>query len=773
MFFKFLLIIFLPFSLFLQGCSFEVGEDRKDSPAKVQLQSGRLGCLSGTGRFFNDMLNGQIRSKQRVEATWDCAIHSIDLFVDHVSGDREGIYQSEELLQFLEKYFFDGAKLDRPLFQEAMQLKRGLLGGSDSTLSHEELQRIQELFRILKAQSVKLLPYFPIHFDTISDLSLGEFTAAMNQVRALGEEVGELIGPGARYYNIGSFKDLTERFEEVTERQELLKLARAIRKYFDLAASLKALLVGSPQYQVRPGQWDDLIATGAHVQTLLWQFKYIGSRYESYNRGEGLKQTVGLMNELRNMLVEGMASYKGYSFPFEHFNDFAGNLIELPGFPFVITRKSTREFLEAAIPRLTNPPAEDPTLFDRNETDFNLQALNRVFRQVNYWKAGQNFLNSLSQKRLRRGVLRPDPNYPYGENLRQDAKHDMLQALCCQPTFFREGYPDIFFSEKASGAPATRYNLSQFSWLRAVTRLFIRSYAEDPVRAENYGGVTIKEFQELYRDLAPIGEEIGFIDPRTTERDFERGTDPASFRFREANLFTPSADGNHLASINEIVELMSFLFSARARGASIHQEIASLENCEISDRPDFFGKPKVEARCFRREYKEGIEDFWRGVPELIEYYRNIDHERQTQFFNYFEEASRAEGRSGKWVDRSDSERLTMVTYLLESAFDRFDINHDDVIDQNETRKMIPIFRKTLKEEFPELPRRYIDTVLPYIFYYKEIPSDWTDRAWFWIENSRAGRWVGWNEYKFEADRTDLMRILANFSEINRQKKQDL
>jgi len=246
--------------------------------------------------------------------------------------------------------------------------------------------------------------------------------------------------------------------------------------------------------------------------------------------------------------------------------------------------------------------------------------------------------------------------------------------------------------------------LSQLNWMHALGRRFIKGYSTAQSSHGDRRGLTMREFQSLYRDLTPIGVDLNVIFPGNTDEDFENQTDSGSKRFREANLFTSRANGGRIASVAEGVEYIAYTFSAKSQAKLVFKDMVA--RCGSHKKEDIFGKisDAVDFDCFQREFYLRFTEprnynpgFSKTLPALIEYYSGISQDDRARFSTLVEGAVRYYDPVDLAYQLPDVEGYLMAIQYVETAYLKFDHDGSGGLNYRESMDAFSVFYVSLEE----------------------------------------------------------------------------
>jgi hypothetical protein len=284
-------------------------------------------------------------------------------------------------------------------------------------------------------------------------------------------------------------------------------------------------------------------------------------------------------------------------------------------------------------------------------------------------------------------------------------------------------------------------------WLQTQARIFFRGFAGDVRRAEDQSYILAHEWTTIYMEFSEIAFDMGLFDRRKLDR--------GAGRFRDANLFTPSGNGDSRMTLTEATELMANLMSGRSLANGIHDGAYSA--CPKTGRKDPFGEPLIGAKCFRRHFFDNTATYWDRMPELYRYYRNLNAAGKLEFEQQYETIVRRLGYSDEPIESPDSESFSTFAHYIETLFSKYDRDRNGHFNTEEAIDAFYRFESTLRA-IPELKDKDQMTLLAlfvYIMQFGGAPESWIAKADFWLWSKDPSAW------SVRADRGRVISVFAS------------
>ena len=219
MFSKSHLLLTMCLGLYLTACSVKVGEK---PPAPTEIGLGVTKCLSKSVDDLKAFFTAEVSDRDLV-AAWSCVEAAFYQFDKYVVGQDRDRYTSQEIVNFLQKNFFENQNRSviSPSFQkELMKLKQIFVGGSVDYVTRAELKKSQIFIQNISQMTVEMNPYMKIlimnwepnlNQGRDGDLALFEKSNAATQV--FGKKLAAIIKDNVSEYKISDAIQLLKEFE--------------------------------------------------------------------------------------------------------------------------------------------------------------------------------------------------------------------------------------------------------------------------------------------------------------------------------------------------------------------------------------------------------------------------------------------------------------------------------------------------------------------------------------------------------------------------------
>ena len=218
--------------------------------------------------------------------------------------------------------------------------------------------------------------------------------------------------------------------------------------------------------------------------------------------------------------------------------------------------------------------------------------------------------------------------------------------------------------------------------------------------------------------MIPFGLWTQFID------NFARNT------ILMADLFQNVSNGNMKLDLVEIIDYGSMVFSS----LSITNYI--LENfSKVCPNIGTKNEPAFEVSCYRPIFfKVMLNDFGfkHYLPNLTKYLESAGEEEALDFLVFTEKFAREIPDDTIPMAKRDFALLLGSLLSIESVFLKYDINRNNIIDEDELDIAFKLFEDALIElaKLKDGNEKYAKSIFLYLVKYQELPAGNWDVAWF-------------------------------------------
>jgi hypothetical protein len=642
-------IFFCSIFLFIAGlsvisCSNE--EISKNDP--VVSLAYDTGCFDGITTRWSEWSEGR-GSEVLVAADVNCVVDGISYFLLRVRGEKLGSYSSQEIYNFTQKLFKE-AEIKRTTIDDILVFKSWLVGGLDTEVSFEELNKISWFLKSIKIVAQQLTPVADKLFfkDSLSLLTEEKALVLKKSLSSISKEVKTLTKDAEVAIPLHKFDETLNRF--LTDlKLETIKTDR-IKSIWNLV-SLSLGQTENAALTLKPSE--GVVELGLRAYYIALRFKY-GVMDIGWKNLASYPHLESVVNESL-ALINFILSYQ------------PGN---------VLTKKNLSIlFYEATSFMNLDYEITESLVSDALEVVFNsyFRSLELGDEQVNIlaheW---QNFRDFYSQTLILQG-LGFTGSMVTGRNLVGLSEMNERTIDFAWPLLPNvNGY--VLNPLKDTEIIADYGGLFGVNLYRALSSVFLRSFTMDEQRRDDLTGVTITELEKGYLDLFKILNKLEILSDEEIKSWFRI--------FNEANLFVPRAKADEYLSFEEGVDFFALLFS----GFNFSSDIFEMMNKAC---------PVLTKSCQLSWIKSSGDSVWKNfAPEIPKYFSTIDKDEWDSFTEGFEQMAR-ETIQKQPFEKHEILRVAIAIQYIEIFFRKYDENHDLKIDFPETVFSFDKFKSAL------------------------------------------------------------------------------
>lgn len=648
--FKFMGVLGL--SLSLWACS---NKEKENEGLSVQLSYDSK-CLNGMSDRISRWSKG-LGEASDIDEDLGCVSRAIDYFLRRVRGADFNYYTHTEVYHILQK-FFNSRDFNQEVVDDLLEVKTWLLGGEPRMITRDELQRLSVFLHKTRPILADLTPVaFRLFFnDRPKHMTVDMTVTEATHLRGSISKVIEYLNDAASAQQVVPI-DVDRAHEvihRVTENFDIEFVeAEQLKKYW----SVINIVLGQ--------ELDSDIALTPRTKI----FKYIEKAYFLAVRLKYGVLDVGWRNPIN----------------FSHLEPILEEAIPLVG-EFISNQEGqvlTRDRLMTLVDIVVDvldmqgelTPEIQELLVDRFYTRFfqvdqalDLQNYKKLkvewdeFRNFQHNTEvfhGQRFDGSLMSLGLAQSL----------SPLNQSALDFLWPMLSDQ-----EGY--VLTDLHPQMVEANYGNLFKLNWQRALSRMFVLMYTDDPIRRSLLTGVTLDELKTGYTDVWKFLKALDILSDEDEDSWFRI--------FNEANLFVPRATPDAYLSYVEGVDYFAILFSGLEFSGHVQTEMRKV--CSNDDK-----------NCDLNWIRQTPEDFWKPmIPQFGKYLRSstLSAGEWAEWAEGMEEMARKEARPEEF-SRSQLLAVTIASQYIEVFLRKYDLNQDEWIDFKETVNSFESFKAAL------------------------------------------------------------------------------
>lgn len=728
-------------ALLLSSCTLKTNEQELKAPS-LSVTSAQQGCLANSGSTISKFFDGEI-TEPELDYFWNCLTHSFQMFADNTRGTQQDYYAPEELAGFMSKYFLKGKSVPAPLLRQAMNLKKGVMGGSSERITRQELKDTVRLIKAFHEQSLKLRPYMPLGSDSILKRTLSdqELEFALQAFQSSMQEIGKALEGSIGTYSISDFNSLLVELKAFMYEGQEKNWIDTTLAMAAVIGPAKSVFVAPPATEISQNDWPQFFYLVPRYFALYLRSVYYFQTPKDYQHGAGLLIVEKVLNEGVDLIGKALENHPSGRVETEELDALLKSLDKVDLLPDDISR--IRKILVLATTKIF----PDPESRKMQISKANLKGFRETYL---YFTEGLHGLESVYRRELGdadylvRSMDRDDllkystADFLKGtfnqDELSKEAVEDLRRSAREVRTIFPNAANVVFVPHKRKFPDLSYFHMAKMHLFRTINRLLLRTYGGSHSISEN-------QIVEALRDMDPVLEFY-----KIDSKDLIQSVHPRLF---EASLFLPSSDGLTNIKMTEALEMEALLISTIDRHAKIHEYIAS----KCKKRNDRNGDPTIEPDCYRRQFTKQIKRYWDFIPGLADFTDNLSPSEQLNMFQKMDAFLR-KGRTDAYYTKGDTKSFVLMPYYIELLFSRFDANNDNFFDEKEAKLAYPVFEPFIAEKanalgYTKEEQHY--KIFTYILAKKTLPKSFLEKIDF----------LAWDkDGEFKTNRGDVVTIFA-------------
>lgn len=648
-----------------------------DAPprAKSAMGSGP-GCLNELGDTVSKYTTGEATEEKTAE-TWDCVIDAMDMFQRFVKGsDDDGAsYSQRDITALISNFMVTDRPIPEGLVDAGFSLKASIFGGSPARITPKEFGRVLAMVRVMKKESVGMLPYIR-HYNRSKDyLGLLSFADALVNASSQFQNALEVQG--------------NQAFSKAHARVLIGDLGTLFKWDFapelvDFLFAAKTLMLGGTTEEIEHQAWPRMFRLGGTFGGVILGLTST-EIYPKKDTAAAIRYFLELGRRVQGAMHETL-DYHGGALHLRHFDAVVDNLpsswIDLP-------KPAIKAALRPAINKLFKSRLRDR--IEHRSIDFLFGLLLELGRTQAHVESLYVRSKAAPEGLTRQEFAAAAEDYAYDLDAQGKADVARLKGLV-------QNYMPLYYGDEISAyfGNLDTYSLRYLSMLSLIDRLMahlIEAYSGS-IQASQI------QFESVVSDYSEILAAYGVVKKGDTAF--------AGKRFMEANIFLPSSNGDSYLNQSEGVYYGLYILSFTLNIPTVEADIGPL--CRLDETPEG-ARPWMDADCFKREYAARAEKYLAGFPFILDTFRALTPEQKLQFVGFFMDAGEqcrpsapgqplkpceVEAPSEYWMP-ADLDAFVGFVHFAEGIFQRVDINRDDIIDLAELRIMFPIYKNLILE----------------------------------------------------------------------------
>lgn len=752
--------------------------DEPEKPKVLQVEMENKKCLGKITQVFSDYFQQKF-NKADWDETWSCMDGSIVEFMNSTRGEKDNLYQASELKRFFKKLFKFVFKKDisDELVDEILKLKQSLIGGDSDNITRVELEKLRAFFCLVAKQMEALNPHLGVLLfrDELNVNLPADKEKVEAAISALRESVLTIIKNSnfsQSTYSLPEIKLLMEEVEKFAGSTDSDNAFSKWRKKLPFLEKMRSIFIGST-----------IEIKDSHEVEKIWMLLVDAFRSAVYLAKGINKVEFSNPNDFK-ILDEWVEN--NFVILLDTFQWKKKQEIQYEDLDYLIDELSKEEFwpkkLRADTFKITYRRFITRVLDDRRDdslTALSYEHIVQMRREYRSYQLIQKLLleNIFSvekqlapiavQEKLSKLNIKSNiqilSRYTLGEEKLYSKAWEKFLKLVNSKAYVRHWNADgqLVLDIADSNLKWEYRDLWTMNIYRWAVQALIRGFAQDPKRIISQEYMTKDELKELYTEFQLFCEELGIFDSRNFET-YARSQ-------KEADLFTPSGNGDNLIQFEEMVDLFTMMYSGGLVATKKIYKIAQDENKLLADE-DVFGNKYISFTGFENILHNHFGEIFSNLPNFNRYVQALSKKDWQMFYDGIVKVSRICPKDPIGIETADQRTLTTVMNYIEDLFNLYDLNRNGTFDMQETEVAYGRFANFIvdvtKKKVQEASSTLYDTI--------EFAGQWQNVGLnvfkFMIFNGRAPSggeilafmWDDfWDNHNYqEADRSQIVKVFA-------------
>jgi len=707
---------------------------KKSEPSLTVVSPGTdLGCFDELGNRLTAYFDGKI-SEAEWTSTFDCVDSALVTFEQRVRGEFSSGYSEGDIRALLTQFLIRTKPVKQPFIDGLFAMKTSLFGGDPKIIEKTWIKEIRSMVGIIRDHSTRNIGLFRNRAIKKSpDTGLELVQAAEALGLALGNFFSKFTG------TLPVPKNVFLAF--LSESLNLADIREGwVSEYGDLILAGASLFSRSEPTAVSEKAWSALFGTGVGLGVA----GYVYSERENYDFvfDDSKHQFYAALLRIGSGIFKRLTDVYGGTIPTERLS------LLISVLPESIISQDRRSAVLTDLPRILSrtvrmglgfPEGLSQPLFEYWVKSFDRAAA--VMSQVRKVFDGEPDLIEKSRFQARMNQLLPGTKESEKGFLREAG----LLANRYIGLYGVKGSLMKIGNRHENTVSFTQ--IEHFFWYREIVSFLLDRYLKPAIVPGAERLAKLEDLEAIVQDVLTIMRGWKKAHPLFDAKQL------AAKRFREANLFMPSSNGDDSLDEKELAYYLAFLYSS---GQLSNQIFSTLKDEKLCDDSllDELRTPAFTPSCFRANYFSHPELFLSNLPGLSKFLAGLTGEAAVAVPKAIESAARRNGYTEEPLGLYDIDSISGLHHYVESLFNRFDISRDERLSKDEILNLaFPIFKRELATLAGVNKEWILKPTLTYLIYYGRKPST-TDLLW----------WIGYSEaLTIRATRANIYNLLALIS----------
>ena len=695
-------LLSIAFAFALLGCDkFLSGKPNK--PDFIEVKKDNFKCLKELTPKVQSYLKSELKA-QEIDATFACLDTTLNEFQMRAQGTlAAGAFSDDDIFQIFQTFLSD-AEISREATIDILKLKVALLGGFEKSLTKNEITALRELLKVLKPELHLLQPYVTLFTFTKSNKinSLEKINQGFGQLELTLKKLFAASQLNRANYSFDDFKSMIANLNTNSQKSSNVVGDTAKMKtgdLIDLITVVKNVLSGSEPLQT-VGDFDSVIHSFVEILRL----------YSVHVEGH-------VVFELKNSATVQSAL------------DYIENWFQIIENSLQFKKQSTLSTttIDALIRKIGDQGYLPTDIKSETLIQFYKTILVRVFSQGTNGKVSEfsglsklhlaNFRSELAVYKLYQSFIDQLPfllskqisdpvmsisdiqkylkSFDFKSKLSKSKLSDSEQQRLVEVvqelrSEFLSKRPVVYRFDKM--VVAANQEIWSQSWRDLSKAVIVKLYARGlligwgnaaETRLVSHATLTEPDLVKWYDEFKPYGIETKVFDPRSINT--------GSRSFKEANLFSYSADGNDRMNFFESVQYLNILSSGGSESLTAIQRGFTKAKCNTTEI-DVFSQPWNIETCALKDLRSNYKNYFNNLPYLVAFFNRLDEKQFAEFYYELMEISRANPLMKGKVETADIRNFTILLHYIEAMYANFDVDRNWTFSANEIRWSYPRFK---------------------------------------------------------------------------------
>lgn len=692
------------------------------------------------------------------------------VFGDLIQEKPEKVLTKNELLRILQsvRKLFPKFEVTEKLVTEVMRIKQLFFGGGSDNWTDLEFKNAQgkvAKFEVITKAIVNRgdVLSFGWKFDP-KDIEAARAAVNATEVEML-EASQQLASLMEQDYDLKFLVTFTQELEKILKRKDgsPVEISVHVQKFLPVGIAIKNILLRDQGDLVRRSQWAQLLPAVIPLLMRALEYNYFLEPQPSWTSGEGVKEldlllgkAISNLEAIINTQPVTSTGYREISLPSLY--RLVDSLAIAGMLPEGVRSITIKNLLNPLFKRVLVSPED--RLRKINFSGLSLYQTRTITQELGHWVRGQRLIESWYAKgptqnlTLSRSQILNHLNATPASSLREELR--LIFSSPIDLTYDSEGRLRI----NAGNFGYNQELLSQVNLVRGAVRLVTRAASESLSNINSYRGISLVEFNRIFDEIKPFIYELGFLDPR----------DPnfANSRFRDANLFTTTADGSDLMSFKEGFDLVQMIISGEKLASMYMDEMLSQDSfkeCNVN-----LSLPKndrmVGLPCILKVFGKYRNKMYAGIPRSLTYMSKLSPEENEDLIYKAILAGGADFDSKNFTKVVETTQAPHAFQYIEMLMRRFDSDGDGVFTNPEALAAYPTFESIIRKVSGLKNPKENKAVFMWFLRYGKPPTSLGDKLNFkfiWSKKKES-------DWKVNTDRRFLIQVLAFLSGDSTGKK---